>query len=98
MQVLNTILIRGSYGCLTVHRTSGVVLAYSHEGEPPAYADILWFDPARLPDEDETDILNTAFADASGTYVRELVWHGGPGADGRWEDQDRLPAPMQVAA
>lgn len=72
---MNTTLVRGSYGSLTVHNSSGLILARERDEGSAEYDDILWFDPARLPryDYGECDILDCAFVSDKGVYTRELV-------------------------
>lgn len=87
---MSTIEVYGSYGTLTVHRTSGHILGYIPEpGDTPEYSDIRWFDPATLPEQACCDILGTGFAADTG-YCRELTWLG---PEQYWVDQLRLPAP-----
>lgn len=83
-------IIRGSYGDLTVHEASGLVLERDLDG--PEYEDIAWFDPARLPKGTcgECDILDTAFVTVEGVYVRELIY---PDTGEAWVDQLFLEGP-----
>jgi hypothetical protein len=83
------IILRGSYGELTVHRTSGHIVGREHSHE---YSDILWFDPARLPDDVEGDILGAAFVCEDGLYITELVSAQVEAGYYEWVDQLRLPA------
>lgn len=78
-----TILVRGSHGELVVHRASGKVLECRLGDSDDDYSAIMYFDPYRLPPEDETDILATAFIDGGGVYVPELSWWP-DGHDGHW--------------
>lgn len=68
---MSTMEIVGSYGSLTVHASTGLIVGRNSE---PEYDDILWFDPRYLPDSDEADILDTAFVTDEGIYVRELSY------------------------
>src|SRR3546814_5935889 len=66
---MTTITIRGSYGELKVHRQSGHIIARDpYDPNEDGYADILWFDPASLPDHDE-DILGTSFVCQRGIFT-----------------------------
>ncbi|HUD89959.1 hypothetical protein [Sphingobium sp.] len=77
-----TIIIRGSYGNLTVERATGNVVLYDparcsingviHVDDD--YKDIVRFDPATLPDVSECDILGTGFWDDKGRYEPAMVW------------------------
>ncbi len=77
-----TIIIRGSYGNLTVERATGNVVLYDparcsingviHVDDD--YKDIVRFDPKTLPAVSECDILGTGFWDNKGNYEPAMVW------------------------
>lgn len=83
--MIETTIVRGSYGSLTVHNNSGQILSRDQDG--PEYDDIIWFDPARLPRYPwgECDILDCAFANDKGVYTRELGHNGQ-----EWTDNELL--------
>lgn len=76
----NIVLIRGSYGTLTVHRATGAVVGYDHEGnlEPDSgpkdgYRDIAFVHPGHLS-LGEADILDVGFWTVDGVYIERLAW------------------------
>lgn len=83
------IIVRGSYGNLTVHALSGLIV-HRDCGDETDYDDIVWFDPKRLPRYawNECDILDAAFVTNKGSYVRELGHNGQ-----EWVDQLLLEGP-----
>lgn len=84
---MTTVTITGSYGNLTVHRESGLILAQEHYGDDAddadilyagaadEYADIVWIDPATLPVGEGAvqDICRVSFVDDQGRFYGPLA-------------------------
>jgi hypothetical protein len=102
---LGTVILRGSYGDITVHRATGAILDYGHhDPSEPEYQDILFILPETLkPGRDscldehgETDILNVGFVDDRGRVTDAMPWSAEE--EGWFEPAGLLPAPQGSAS
>jgi hypothetical protein len=78
---MTTITLRGSQGDLTVHRSTGHIIAYDEPSsiDDGGYHDIAMIDPASLTgiDDDHTgeaDIVAAGYWTKSGTYEPAMRW------------------------
>lgn len=86
---VDTIILRGSYGDLTVNRSTGSILGYDNPSRPAgdaadggSYSDILYILPETLaPGRDscldthgETDILSVGFVCSRGLVTMPNAW------------------------
>ena len=71
------IIVSGSHGNLTVHRTTGIILQrIDHSVDDDPYSDIAWFDPicfSAEPRRDSFDILETGYWTRDGSYEPRLT-------------------------
>ena len=84
-QSIETVILRGSWGELTVHRSTGHIVEYDDHGKSGwssddiGYHDIAFIDPASLTDSSieefgEADILSASFATKAGEWVDGMHW------------------------
>lgn len=77
-------IIRGSYGTITIDRITGSIISYEpFDADDAQYSDIVRFDPATLPDVPECDILGVGFWDDKGGYEHPMEWSE---TEGIWID------------
>lgn len=80
-----TIILRGSWGELKVHRETGYIVEYDDYGkkcgksDDEGYHDIALIDPRTLIDPSldrfgEADILSAGFWTKDGAYVTPMTW------------------------
>jgi len=79
----NTFIVSGSYGDLTVDKTTGVVLDYDTRGEEPLYANIEEFDVTEYIQHygklyDNVDIIHIQYWTKDGVYVEVLHHRSNP--------------------
>jgi hypothetical protein len=80
---VNIVHVRGSWGELTVHATTGIIIEAKHDELTEddlargyrGYRDIAFFDPVPFAHEggDEFDILSAGYWHTDGTYVEPLT-------------------------
>lgn len=81
----NTVIIRGSWGDLTVHKATGYIVDYdpcstANPADPMAgYFHIVMVDPSTLIDDcvalhGECDILSVGYWDSQGRYEFPMRW------------------------